>query len=94
MSPLSDDDKVLCYLSSNSLSDDNEVTRLHSQRPKGEEEDDDTDNATDGGRRAVHIGSNIYTHAQCFLYFTYGNIYGFNPIIESKYKTVKPKTDM
>ena len=56
MSPPSDGDKVSCYLSSNSLSDDDEVTRLHSQSPKGEDEDHDADDATDGGRRAVtHI---------------------------------------
>ncbi len=56
MSPPSDGDEVSFYLSSNSLSNDNEVTRLHLQSPEGEEEDDDADDATDGGRRAViHI---------------------------------------
>ena len=56
MSPSSDDDEVSCYLSSNSLSDDDDVTRLHSQSPEGEDEDHDADDATDGGRRAVtHI---------------------------------------
>jgi hypothetical protein len=56
MSPPSDDNKVSCYLFSNSLSDDDGVTRLQSQSPEGEEEDDDADGTTDGGRRAVtHI---------------------------------------
>ena len=49
----SDGDEVSCYLSSNSLSDDDEVTRLHSQCPEGEDEDHDIDDATDGGRRVT-----------------------------------------
>jgi len=56
MSPPSDGDEVSCYLSSNSLSDDDDVTRLHSQSPEGEDEDHDADDATDGGRRgATHV---------------------------------------
>ncbi len=56
MSPPSDDDGVLCYLSSNSLSNDDGVTRLQSQSLEGEEEDDGADDTTDSGRRAVtHI---------------------------------------
>ena len=56
MSPPSDDEKVSCYLSSNSSSDDEQVARLQSQSPEGEEEEDNANDATDGGRRAVtHI---------------------------------------
>ncbi len=56
MSPPSDDGEVSCYLSSNMLSDDDEVTRLHSQSPEGEEGDDGANDTTDGGRRVVtHI---------------------------------------
>jgi hypothetical protein len=57
MSPPSDDDKVSCYyLSSDSSTNDNGVARLQLQSPAGEEEEDgDTDGATDGGRRAVAL---------------------------------------
>ena len=38
------------------MSDDDGVARLQSQSPKGEEEDDNANDATDGSRRAVtHI---------------------------------------